>query len=198
MVFRIAAHLESRSFLCQCPPTLLAMLLTWMLVPNVGLVSSEGSIRSKFGRVDFLGAILLASATLLLLLPLELAGNVIPWTHFLVFSLPVLSLALMIVFVYVENNLAKEPIFAPRILAAWNIILPNTINFCQAAAQLGVSQPSVYVLTVPGLTYDEQDDVYCSDILRDHTGRVFYGGRSKALSSGGGSYRRRASWRIYD
>ncbi|KAL3486219.1 major facilitator superfamily domain-containing protein [Aspergillus germanicus] len=137
------------SFLGQCPPTLLAMLLTWMLVPNVGLVSSEGSIRSKFGRVDFLGAILLASATLLLLLPLELAGNIIPWTHFLVFSLPVLSFALMIVFVYVENNLVTEPIFAPRILATWNIILPNAINFCQAAAQLGMmyTVPTFFEIT---------------------------------------------------
>jgi hypothetical protein len=139
MAFRIAANLEYRSFLGQCPPTLLAMLLTWMLVPNIGLVSSEGSLRSKFGRVDFVGAFLLASATLLLLLPLELAGNAISWTHPVILGLPALSFALMLLFVCTENSWVKEPIFAPQILAAWNIILSNTVNFCQAAAQLGVS-----------------------------------------------------------
>ncbi|KAJ0417556.1 efflux pump antibiotic resistance protein [Aspergillus carlsbadensis] len=137
------------SFLGQCPPTLLAMVLTWMLVPNVGLVCSEGGLRSKFGRVDFVGAVLLASVTLSLLLPLELAGNVIPWTHFLLFCLPVFSLALMFLFIYTENNWAKEPIFAPRILAAWNILLPNTVNFCQAAAQLGMmyTVPTFFEIT---------------------------------------------------
>jgi hypothetical protein len=172
------------------------MLLTWMLVPNIGLVSSEGSLRSKFGRVDFVGAGLLALATLLLLLPLELAGNVIPWTHFLVFCLPVLSFALMLLFVYIENNWVKEPIFAPRILAAWNIILPNTVNLCQAAAQLGVSNRQMPGF--PRLTYDGPDDVYGADILRDYSRRVIHCGRRKAFSGGGGSYYRRAFGRIHD
>ncbi|KAL3455178.1 efflux pump antibiotic resistance protein [Aspergillus heterothallicus] len=137
------------SFLGQCPPTLLAMLLTWMLVPNVGAVGSGENSRSKFGRIDFVGAILLASATLILLLPLELAGNSISWSHPLVIVLPLLSLATILLFIHVENDWATEPIFALRVLATRNIIFPNMINFCQAAAQLGMmyTVPAFFQIT---------------------------------------------------
>ncbi|KAL4878817.1 major facilitator superfamily domain-containing protein [Aspergillus karnatakaensis] len=129
------------SFIGQCPPTLLAMLLTWTLIPNITPLThsmENGNVRSKLARIDFAGAILLASATLVFLLPLELAGNAIPWTHPLVYSLPVLAVATTLLFFFVEQYWAKEPIFAPKLLKSWDVIIPNTINFCQAAAQLGM------------------------------------------------------------
>ncbi|KAL5341220.1 efflux pump antibiotic resistance protein [Aspergillus crustosus] len=126
------------SFIGQCPPTLLAMLLTWTLVPNIGVDGETGNTRNNLARIDFAGAFLLASTTLVFLLPLELAGTAIPWTHPLVYSLPILALVLAASFLFVEQYWAREPIFAPRLLKSWDVIVPNTVNFCQAAAQLGM------------------------------------------------------------
>jgi Fungal trichothecene efflux pump (TRI12) len=148
-----------RSFLGQCPPTFLAIILTWLLVPNQTVNSGTGNMRRKFLRVDFAGAFLIASTILVFLLPLELAGDRFPWNHPLIIGLLGLSFVLGILFIVVEVYWATEPILPPHVFASPNVIVPNSLMLFQTAAQLGVSNyqnPDHYGISRLKLTYPTQ------------------------------------------
>lgn len=71
---------------------------------------------AKLKRVDFLGALTLVASLVFLLLGLNSGGNVVPWNHPLVYvSLP-LSLIFLILFIFVEDRIADEPIIPVRLL----------------------------------------------------------------------------------
>ncbi|KAK5166901.1 uncharacterized protein LTR77_007630 [Saxophila tyrrhenica] len=70
----------------------------------------------KIRRVDFSGAFALVATLVLLLLGLNSGGNIVPWTHPLVLvSLP-LSAVFLLVFIYVEDRVASEPVIPVRLL----------------------------------------------------------------------------------
>jgi len=71
---------------------------------------------SRIKRVDFLGATLLVSTLVLLLLGLNSGGNIVPWTHPLVLTTLPLSGVCLLVFIYVEDKIASEPIIPVRLL----------------------------------------------------------------------------------
>jgi MFS family permease len=127
------------SFLGQCPPIVLTILLIWLLIPNQNLGSAEVQMLEKLGRIDFVGSLLLGLAILLFLLPLEIGGTFVPWGHPLVVGLFAGSLMLIVFYILYEELWAKEPILSPRLLATRSVLVSNIIMFCQAAAQLGVS-----------------------------------------------------------
>jgi hypothetical protein len=132
--------IATRSFLGQCPLTLLAITSTYLLVPKqTAALPDDTNKVSKLARIDFAGAFLLASTILFFLLPLEIAGNKIPWTHPLIFGLFASAIAMGYFFVLVETYWANEPIFPLRILRSRNVIVPDLVGFLQMAAQLGVS-----------------------------------------------------------
>ncbi|KJY01208.1 MFS multidrug transporter like protein [Zymoseptoria brevis] len=71
---------------------------------------------AKIKRVDFLGAFTLVSALVLLLLGLNSGGNVVPWSHPLVYvSLP-LSFVFLLIFIFVEDRVASEPVIPIRLI----------------------------------------------------------------------------------
>ena len=72
--------------------------------------------RSRIKRVDFLGAITLISALVLLLLGLNAGGNTVPWAHPLVLTSLPLSVVFLCVFIYVEDQVAAEPVIPVRVL----------------------------------------------------------------------------------
>ncbi|KFX92843.1 hypothetical protein V490_05152 [Pseudogymnoascus sp. VKM F-3557] len=88
------------SFLGQCPLTLLAIISTYLLVPKQ-TAPQKGGVKegSKLARIDFAGAFLLAATILLFLLPLEITGVKIPWTHPLVLVLFASSITTGVFFV---------------------------------------------------------------------------------------------------
>mgnify|MGYP001580749666 CR=1 FL=1 len=134
--------ISSRSFLGQCPLTLLAIISTYLLVPKQ-TAPPTGDVKegSKLARIDFTGAFLLAATILFFLLPLEITGEKIPWTHPLVLGLFASSIAMGGLFVFVETHWAKEPIFPLHILRSRHVIIPDILVFLQLAAQLGVCFP---------------------------------------------------------
>lgn len=70
----------------------------------------------RISRVDFLGAATLSATLILLLLGLNSGGNIVPWSHPLVtVSLP-LSLVFLLLFIYVEDRVASEPVIPVRLL----------------------------------------------------------------------------------
>ncbi|KAH8646182.1 major facilitator superfamily transporter [Xylariales sp. PMI_506] len=135
------------SFLVQSPIFLLALVLAWIILPTLTGVSATDAQRvedlvetkhSKWGRIDFLGAFLLGSGILTLLLPIEIGGQWVPWTHPVIASLFVAGAILLSLFAWVEANWAREPIFPLKLLASRNVVLVYIVLVCQVAAQLGM------------------------------------------------------------
>jgi hypothetical protein len=96
---------------------------------------------SKLARIDFAGAFLLAATILFFLLPLEITGEKIPWTHPFVLGLFASSITMGVLFVVVETHWAKEPIFPLNLLRSRHVVIPDILVFLQLAAQLGVCAP---------------------------------------------------------
>ncbi|KAK7424656.1 hypothetical protein QQZ08_008539 [Neonectria magnoliae] len=128
------------SFLGQAPIFLLAMLLCWILLPDSssGHVRSEAQLGNRLARIDGLGAFLLGSGILALMLPLEIGGQKVSWNHPLIFSLIGAGALLIFLFVRVEAGWAKEPIFPLRLFNQRNVTMSFFILAAQSGAQLGM------------------------------------------------------------
>jgi len=98
---------------------------------------NAGSQKSKLQRIDFQGSILFALAVLALLLPIELGGVKLPWSHPIILSLFALSAVLVFVFIAVEKR-QEEPILPLEIFHRRDAVFSFAILGCQTAAQLGV------------------------------------------------------------
>ncbi|KAI8304860.1 major facilitator superfamily transporter [Colletotrichum sp. SAR11_59] len=136
------------SFLGQAPIFLLAVVLCWLFLPK-GMPSSthqvetedskpEDSKKSPLARIDFLGAGLLALFILAFLLPIEIGGTKVPWTHPLIFIFFGAAIVLGGFFAATEQWWAKEPIFPLEILKHRDVVLTYFITGAQVAAQLGL------------------------------------------------------------
>ncbi|PNS14945.1 hypothetical protein CAC42_2174 [Sphaceloma murrayae] len=100
------------AFHIQVPFIVLAGVLSAFTI-NIPVKETD---TSKIKRVDFLGAITLSTSLVLLLLGLNSGGNIVPWSHPLVYvSLPLSALSLLS-FIYVETRIASEPVIPVRLL----------------------------------------------------------------------------------
>ena len=100
------------AFLIQIPFLVVGAIMVYFTVR----VPVEESEKSALKRVDYLGSLTLSIALVLFLLGVNTGGNVLPWSHPLVLtSLPLAGLFLLI-FVYVEERIASEPIIPMRLL----------------------------------------------------------------------------------
>lgn len=133
----------SRSFLGQVPVFVVAMILCWLIFSKLeaqrpGHFKAD-ACQSSLARFDFLGAGTLGLGTLALLLPLEIGGQKVPWSHPTVFVLFGVGAMFLGVFFMAETRWAKEPIFPLRLLKSRDALLGYFIVGCILAAQGGVS-----------------------------------------------------------
>ncbi|KAI1761365.1 MFS general substrate transporter [Hypoxylon sp. FL1150] len=140
------------SFLGQTPIFLLAMVLCGMVLPKLTTGQNPGNAettKSRLARIDFLGAALLGSGLLALLLPLKIAGQQVPWTSPVVPVLFASGAILLALFMVTEIRWAKEPIFPLRLLNNREVVISYLIMACQIAAQVGmmVSVPLYFQVT---------------------------------------------------
>ncbi|RVX76118.1 hypothetical protein B0A52_00475 [Exophiala mesophila] len=131
------------SFIGQAPLMLLAMLCVGLTVPsNVSTKDDEGqqksSISEKLGRIDFLGALFLGLLILSLLLPLEIGGIIIPWSHPVIPTLIASAVIFFGAFVLIEKRLAKDPVLPLEIFYNKGAVLSIGIMGLQVAAQSGL------------------------------------------------------------
>ncbi len=115
------------AFLMQVPFTVVSGLLVTFLV-NVP-VKETG--KSAWKRVDYRGAALLTLSLVLLLLGVNTGGNQFPWNHPLVVTALPLSIVFMLLFVYVEDKIAPEPIIPIRLLlrrTVWAACFTNVFS----------------------------------------------------------------------
>ena len=94
--------------------------------------------KSRIKRVDFLGAITLVFALVLLLLGLNSGGNTVPWTHPLVLTTLPLSVVFLCIFVYIEDRVASEPIIPVRLLLNRTVLSVCLANWFITMSAFGV------------------------------------------------------------
>lgn len=139
------ADTAPRSFLGQAPMFVLAVVAAIFVIPNtrgkpaVPNTEEDTSKHSLLTRIDFAGILLLGSSVLTLMLPLELGGSKIPWTHPAIFVLFGIGALLLLLFLATEAWWAAHPVFPIRILRNREILACYFIIGSIAAAQTSVS-----------------------------------------------------------
>ncbi|QIX02314.1 hypothetical protein AMS68_007831 [Peltaster fructicola] len=136
------------AFYIQVPFIVLAGILAVIFV-KVPIKETE---TNKLQRVDFLGAIALSVALVLLLLGLNSGGNIVPWNHPLVYvSIPLSGVALVI-FAYIEDRVA-EPIIPVRLLLDRSVAAACLTNWFETISVFGLLYYGpVYFQAVLGAT----------------------------------------------
>ncbi|KAM0228043.1 hypothetical protein ACHAPO_011071 [Fusarium lateritium] len=122
------------SFKCQVPIFLVAIILTYFFLPN----KKQDKKPTSLSRIDFSGAALLALTMMAFLLPFEIGGSQVPWSHPVIPSLFVAALIFGGLFILFEGSWAQEPIFPLNLLRIRNVVLGYVISGTQCAAQLGL------------------------------------------------------------
>ena len=100
------------TFLVQVPLVAIGAIWVIFTVSIPAKISEKSALR----RVDYLGSIILTTSLVLFLLGANSGGNLLPWTHPLVLTSFPLSSVLLIVFAFVEEKVASEPIIPVRLL----------------------------------------------------------------------------------
>lgn len=101
-----------KAFLVQVPLTIISGITVFFTVKIPVKPSEKAAIK----RVDFLGATTLITTLVLLLLGLNSGGNVVPWNHPLIYTTLPLSFISLLLFIYVENSIASEPMIPVKLL----------------------------------------------------------------------------------
>ncbi|KAI0403696.1 major facilitator superfamily transporter [Xylaria palmicola] len=127
------------SFSGQAPLFATAMVASILVIPNTKAPKSERSsgkgLKAWLLHIDFAGSLLLGAGFLLLMLPVEIGGVKVPWTHPAVFGLFSAGVVTLAVFVINEAKWAEEPAFPLRLIKNRDILSPYIAIFCIAGAQ---------------------------------------------------------------
>ncbi|KAF7960104.1 hypothetical protein EAE96_001703 [Botrytis aclada] len=133
------------SFLAQCPPTILAlMLVIWKLDITPQQICGKQSHFSKLRRIDFLGSIFLPVSIVCGLMVLDLGGHRMSWTDLKLLSLLGVSVAAGILFFLVEGFWAKEPIFPLRLLRNRDVLTIYINLGFQSGAQMEITDHATF------------------------------------------------------
>ncbi|KAH7253279.1 major facilitator superfamily domain-containing protein [Fusarium solani] len=130
------------SFIGQGPLILLAALFVWISFPGQ---LSQGEQRQttlalsrRLARIDWAGAFLLALTIASVLLPLEIGGVNVPWSHPIILCLFAGHHLFLAGFIYIETRLVQEPIIDLSIFRDKHVLGCFGIMFLQISAQIGL------------------------------------------------------------
>ncbi|KAI1491860.1 major facilitator superfamily domain-containing protein [Biscogniauxia mediterranea] len=131
------------SFFGQAPIFILAMIICWMILPNIGRTrgrdgDDDEQPTEKLARIDFLGAFFLGTGLFALLLPLKVAGDKVSWLHPTILISFSSGILLLLLFAITEARWAREPIFPLRLLRTKDVVISYLITILQVAAQVGM------------------------------------------------------------
>jgi MFS family permease len=123
------------AFLIQVP---FVAVSTILVAFTVQIPAKESHQKDKLKRVDFLGAITLVIALVLLLLGLNTGGNQVPWTHPLILTTLPLSAVVLGLFIYIEANYTSEPIIPVRLLLNRTVLAACLTNWFTTMTVFGL------------------------------------------------------------
>lgn len=185
------------SFFGQVPFMLLATALVMFFLPNREPSHGEVSAWRRLRRVDFAGSALLALFLLACLIPMEIGGIKVPWTHPVIPGLFAASGVLFVAFLRTEQR-ATEPVVPLAIFRVRDVNLSMLIQMLQTSAQLGVcfrraeSGSFLYSHQDPVSDMTHPAHVLGPALLQSLSGRVQHDCRRPSLPSCGRQCRR---WR---
>ena len=134
----------------QVPLTILALLLVvWKFNKNIGLPDDEavkvnGEVVSKIGRIDFIGATLLSTATVSFLFAVDFLAEHESGQTVKLLVVASAFLTLIVTFFTVEAKYIREPIFPPKLILRRDVATTYLTNIFQSAAQMAVSEKHTY------------------------------------------------------
>lgn len=113
------------AFLIQVPFVCVSGTLVFFLVK----IPVKEHNKSALKRIDFLGAALLVTSLILLLLGLNSGGNQFPWSHPFILTVLPLSFVVFLGFIYVEDRVATEPIIPVRLILRRTVLSACLTNW---------------------------------------------------------------------
>jgi Fungal trichothecene efflux pump (TRI12) len=147
VIFATAAeNWLGRSFLGQGPLIGVSGLLALWLIPRTQRRAEEGTKLEKFRRIDFAGAILLATTVTSFLVAIELGGQKVSWNSPVIFGLLAAGIVGAGWFFATEKYWAQEPIFPLELLWHRDVMCGYGLLILQIAAQLSVDCASSRLL----------------------------------------------------
>ncbi|KKZ66901.1 hypothetical protein EMCG_07397 [[Emmonsia] crescens] len=170
------------AFLIQVPCVVVStVLVVWKV--NIPVKVTD---KSRLKRIDFLGAGTLVITLILLLVALNCGGNQVPWSHPLIWTTLPLSGVFLVLFIYVEEKVATEPVIPVRLLLDRTVLSACLTNWFSTMAVFAVLfyapfyfQVQGYSATMAGLRLAPQAvgtaiGSLGSGILMRVTGRYLY------------------------
>jgi EmrB/QacA subfamily drug resistance transporter len=136
------------AFLIQVPFVVVSGIMVFFLVKMPVKESSKPSLK----RVDFLGAVLLTLALVLLLLGVNTGGNQLPWDSPYIISSLVLAVVFFGAFIYVEDKVATEPMIPVRLAATRTVLAACMANWFSTMAVFLALYYVPFYLQVRGLS----------------------------------------------
>ena len=122
------------AFWIQVPLTVVSGLLVFFTLK----IPVKKTDESRFKRIDFMGAGTLVSTLVLLLLGLNSGGNTVPWVHPLPLTALPLSAVFFAAFIYIEAQVAVEPIIPVRLLLNRTVLSACLTNWFTTMAVFGL------------------------------------------------------------
>jgi MFS family permease len=119
-------------FLCQVPVSMAGLVVGYCVIknppPHETVLGTEASGQmSVWRRIDFLGAVLLVLGLSSQLTALSLGGNQYPWTNIRVIVSFVVSVVILIVFVWVEWRTKALPVL-PLSMLRGRVVISNMVS----------------------------------------------------------------------
>ena len=140
------------AFIIMVPLTIVSGLLVFFFLKMPVKTIEECDIEEKWRRIDFAGSITLVAAIVLLCVALNSGGNTVPWGHPVVLvSLP-LSVALFLVFGYIEAQVALEPVIPIRLFLNRTVLSACLTSWFFSMSQLALTFYAPIYFQVQGMS----------------------------------------------
>lgn len=137
------------SMMGQSPAAAIAIVLIATVLPSHTQSTSEAPVTTKGGklaRIDFLGSFLITLTILCFLLPLQIGGDRLPWSHPAILSLLGGACVSAALFVLVEAKFAREPVIPLILFRNKDVVLAALIMMIQGMAQMAVCLTSANLI----------------------------------------------------
>ena len=165
--------MTNRAFLAQFPICILAFIAVAVVLKLPKQEVSDW--KTKFGRIDFLGAFVLIGAVFTMLLGLD-SGSNISWSATITIVSLCVSFPMFILFVLVEFKIAAEPFAPRRIILDRSLIACYLCNFFSFAGWLAVLfYLPLYYQAVDGLSASQSGVRLLPGIVAGVSGSLFGG-----------------------
>lgn len=119
------------AFIAQVPLTIVSLVIISFQFKTIGSNTPRQIVKSQsaLARVDFLGSFLMISTLVLFLTGITSGGNIVPWSHPIAYVPLPLSVVSFCGFIYVERNIAREPILPLHFLGDRTVLCACLTNW---------------------------------------------------------------------